>query len=1302
MSEDYPLTAAKTASFTYLNRFVDGRAWLFLILGLFGATGQGALVPFIGPLVGKVFNSLGVQAQDGTDSQAATDSIVAGINEACLQFVYFGLGLWLANIMNSIGTRNAVYRIMKNIKQQCFASALDRSCTYFDSTSTGEVTNVLHAQTNVIIDFLSDKLPILAELMGTVVAGLAISFYYAWDVTLVAMASAPVIICIVHITTTISLKATSRSNQALQRASAFAKEVLSNIRTVFSFDAGERSAVKYSKKLEPALKTGTEAAFTNGIQIGSTTFCSFAAIPLVLWYGGLRISQGVYNGGDIFSTLAPLLMMVMQMAQNGPKIKFFSLATMAMGHVRSFLIDETGIQKTENMPEVKDVKGTIVLDQVNFAYPSAPSKQVLNSVSFTVPAGTTAALVGESGCGKSTMVGLLLRLYDPTSGRILLDGVDINTYTLQSYRKHIGLVSQEPVLFATTIGENIGFGKESSSMEDVISAAKSAQIHDFIVSLPDGYDTLVGEKGTQLSGGQKQRVAIARAFLKAPKVFVLDEATSALDTQSERAIQDALLHLTAGCTTISIAHRLSTIKDCDLIVVVSHGSVIEHGTHDELKNADGGYSALLSKYMKAVKGEEEEDTQARSERDNVFYTVSNKKLDSMRQIVSARSSAFSSRTLSLASRTSTAVDDEKYKLTTSNSRGGGLAQISTNSVPRVLSPSSFLLPGATRTHTDTHSKVNTSALGLNPDEDEVDSEVLVDKSRLIELVKPDMKLLIVGCLMAAFGGAMTPFQGLVVSFMSTVYYQPVGMMEEVQMWALILVGAAVVAGIADFFKTYYFEKIGQNLAYTVRSRMMKSLMRQEVAYFDQEENNSGAIISRLDTDAIHLKGQASDNWGMLAQIAGCLLCGYPISFVYNWRITLILTATIPLILIMSAVTLTATSKIITRSQMLGTDAENFATESVVNYKVVAAYNLQSHLRQAYNERLELVRGLEWKQSIIQGFGTGAMFFMLFGIYSLAFWYGGQLVSKGEADMLSITAGIFPVLMALLFIGGAQDAFPDVAKGQVAAERVFEILDRVPVIDNSGNEGVEPEECSGKIAFRGVKFYYPQRPDVVVFRSLTLDVPAGTSVALVGSSGSGKSTIVGLTLRFYDPVAGNVLLDDKRLTSLNIHWLRSQVGLVAQEPILFNGSIMDNIRYGRPEATLEECTAAAKTANALDFIEALPSGFNTSIGDQQIMLSGGQKQRIAIARAMIRHPQILVLDEATSALDATSERVVQEALEQAMVGRTALVIAHRLSTVRNVDRIVVLDRGNIIESGTHDELVASGGTYAVMLDLQKVG
>jgi ATP-binding cassette subfamily B (MDR/TAP) protein 1 len=282
----------------------------------------------------------------------------------------------------------------------------------------------------------------------------------------------------------------------------------------------------------------------------------------------------IFSGGVIVSVLSPLLIVVMKLAQDGPKIKFFSLATLALGEVKAFLDDDTGIQKTENLNEVSTSEGNIALDQVFFEYPSAPGKQVLNNVSFTVPAGTTAALVGESGCGKSTMVGLLLRLYDPTQGRVLLDGVDINTYTLESYRRHVGLVSQEPVLFATTIGENIGFGKSGSSMEEVIYAAKSAQIHDFIVSLPDGYDTLVGEKGTQLSGGQKQRVAIARAFLKAPKVFVLDEATSALDSQSERAIQEALLKLTAGSTTISIAHRLSTIKDCNLIIGTHHKKIV--------------------------------------------------------------------------------------------------------------------------------------------------------------------------------------------------------------------------------------------------------------------------------------------------------------------------------------------------------------------------------------------------------------------------------------------------------------------------------------------------------------------------------------------------------------------------------------------------------------------------------------------------------------------------------------------------------------------------------------------------------
>ncbi|KAL4522645.1 hypothetical protein Ndes2526B_g01010 [Nannochloris sp. 'desiccata'] len=1257
----------KMASPLRLFRFMDAKSCLYLLVGLIGAIGTGALMPVIGPLIGSAFNSLG---GGGTSAD-----IVSAINSVCLKITFVGLGLFGAAILQTTGCGIAGSRVMLRAKENCLRVALEQDCTFYDSTSASKVARLMHTECTHLGDFFIDKVPVLTSTIATFISALVLAFTAAWDVSLVALATVPVIGIAVYITTKLSIRAEKKSKDALNDASSYAKEVLGNIRTVFSFDAGKRSAENYIKRLDAPLVTGIQASQMQGLQLGLVRFCSFGAIPLILWYGGLQVNDSKLSGGDVFAVLSPLLMAVIILAQNSNRIRTVPLALMAAEDVLAFLdgAQQSTVGKDgDSCQELAVVAGDLELDTVRFAYPVSPDVEVLKGVSLKIPAGYTAALVGESGSGKSTIVSLLLRLYEPTAGRILLDGMDARTIAIKSYRQHIGLVSQEPVLFASTIAENIGFGKQGASMEEIIAAAQAAQIHEFINTLPDGYDTMVGEKGTQLSGGQKQRVAIARAFLKAPKIFVLDEATSALDTQSEKAIHAALQTLTRDCTTISIAHRLSTIQHSQIIAVMNKGEIIEQGTHATLSTTGGAYAALLSKYNNAGNEAAEDDV---LEDENPSAIICQDK-------VSRKSLS-----LSLSSTKDVMTDV-----------GGGTNRLTLNPASSFNSATSTVALSIRGLST---------MLSKNLDHEKEDPEKVekapIPKQRLMALVQADKDILFVGILTALLGGAVLPLLTYCLMSITNVYYgEPGTIMGEVQKWALILTGIALGSGILEFAQSTLFGRVGQRLAYKVRSLLMESLVRQDVGFFDQEENNSSAIVSRLESDALHVKGQISDNFGMAAQVVGALITGFPISFYYSWQEALIMLAAVPLLLITGVLLLVCLHKIASKSQHITNAAEGLATEAIINYKVVAAFNLQDPVFDAYGRRADRIRSLAIKGAIIQGIGGGFIFFMLFGIYGLAFWFGGQLMGDNPELFNNIILGIFPVFIALVSVGQAQAAFPDVAKGTAASERVFEILDRVPPIDSSSNDGIEPASCAGTVALRDVYFYYPQRPDVKVFRKFNISIPAGTSAALVGPSGSGKSTVVGLLLRFYDPVGGVVLLDERPTQSLNIHWLRKQIGLVAQEPVLFNGTVLENIRYGRPTASVDECVDAANVANATEFIDALPSGLHTSIGDQSIQLSGGQKQRLAIARAIVTNPRILVLDEATSALDTASEVSVQKALDAAMVGRTAVVIAHRLGTIRQVNNIYVLHEGRVVEEGSHNELMSTkGGRYAAMVELQRM-
>ena len=408
---------------------------------------------------------------------------------------------------------------------------------------------------------------------------------------------------------------------------------------------------------------------------------------------------------------------------------------------------------------------------------------------------------------------------------------------------------------------------------------------------------------------------------------------------------------------------------------------------------------------------------------------------------------------------------------------------------------------------------------------------------------------------------------------------------------------------------------------------------------------------------------------------------------------LVVTAAVPLIGAAATVQTKLMLNFSSKEEETFAAANQTASEAFTSIRTVAAFNMEDQVAALYEDALRQPTAESRKRANWAGLGFGFSQFVLFGIYALAFWYMGLEVSRGNSSFESALKAFFAIFLAAFGAAQAQVYFPDVAKGKAATQRVFTIIDRVPEIDNADPGGDRPKGVTGAIELRDVTFCYPSRPEAPVFQDFCLSVPAGKTVALVGESGSGKSTVVSLIERFYDPQGGAVLLDGVDLRELNLHWLRSQVGLVSQEPVLFNLSVADNIRYGRPEASLEAVEAAARAANAHAFIAALPEGYHTQLGEGSIQLSGGQKQRIAIARAVVKDPRVLLLDEATSALDAESEHVVQEALDKLMVGRTTVVVAHRLSTVRDADAIAVVYKGRIVEQGTHEVLVAQGGAYA---------
>ncbi|KAH0450718.1 hypothetical protein IEQ34_021410 [Dendrobium chrysotoxum] len=1123
----------------------------------------------------------------------------------------------------------------------------------------------MSGDTILIQDAMGEKVGKFIQLVSTFLGGFVIAFVKGWLLTLVLMCSVPFIVLAGAALSLIISKLSARGQSAYAEAGSVVEQTVGSIRTIASF-SGERQAIqKYNKFIRNAYKSAVHQGTAAGLGIGCVIMFVFCSYALAVWYGATLVLTKGYNGGEVINVMLAVMTGATSLGQASPSVSAFAAGQAAAYKMFMTIHRKPEIDSYDNSGIVlENIKGDIELKDIYFSYPARPDHLIFNGFSLHVPSGTTMALVGESGSGKSTVISLVERFYDPQAGAVLIDGINLKKFKLRWIREKIGLVSQEPVLFTTTIKENISYGKEGASSGEIRKAIELANASKFIDKLPNGLETMVGEHGTKLSGGQKQRIAIARAILKDPRILLLDEATSALDAESERVVQDALVNIMVDRTTIIVAHRLITVRNADTISVVQRGKLVEQGSHSELiENHDGAYSQLVR--LQELNKESE-----LAFPENLAETGLSS--DAYFSLKGSGSLAFSQ--------------------TRSISRGssyGGSSQFSFRH--------SFGLPGVVETELNNPEACD----DWKEDCGNTKGRKEVSIMRIAYLNKPEIPALLVGSIAAAFHGVIFPVFGIMMSSAIKTFYEPPHQLrKDSRFWALMHVLLGLISFLSVPVQYYWFGVAGGKLIERIRSLSFEKVVRQEISWFDEPANTSGAIGARLSSDASSVKSLVGDTLALIVQNLATVTAGVVIAFVANWKLTLVILVIVPLVGLQGYAQMKFLDGFSADAKIMYEEASQVASDAVTSIRIVASFCAEGKVMDAYQKKCKNPETQGIRQGLISGIGYGFSFFMLYCTYALCFYVGARFVHDGSATFTDVFRVFFALTMAANSVSQSSALAPDATKAKDSAASIFEILDRKSKIDTSIDEGLMLAEVMGDIQFQHVTFKYPTRPQVQIFKDLCLRMPSGKTVALVGESGSGKSTVIALIERFYDPDSGTILIDGVEIQKLKVSWLRQQMGLVSQEPVMFSGTIRSNIAYGRQgDVSEDEIIAVAETANGHRFISSLPQGYDTNVGERGVQLSGGQKQRIAIARAMIRNPKILLLDEATSALDAESERVVQEALDRVMVGRTTISIAHRLSTIQGADIIAVVKNGAISEQGRHETLMnIPNGDYASLVSL----